>query len=56
MYPNLKNAKQGKDLKLALQHGNGSVWDSLHDNSIWLDLNSKLRDVTYPPLGAKVQE
>ena len=50
VYPNLKNAKQGKDLKLALQRGDGSVWDSLHHNSIWLDLNPELRDVTCPPL------
>lgn len=55
VYPNLKNAKQGKDLKLALQRGDGSVWESLHHNSIWLDLNPELRDVTYPPPGAKVQ-
>ena len=38
VYPNLKIAKQGKDLKLALQRGDGSVWESLQDNSIWLDL------------------
>ena len=56
VYPNLKTAKQGKDLKLALQRGDGSVWHSLHDNSVWLELNPELRDVTYPPFGARVQE
>ena len=55
VYPNLKTAKQGKDLKLALQRGDGSVWHSLHNNEIWLDLNPELRDVTYPPHGARVQ-
>ena len=55
VYPNLKTAKQGKDLKLALQRGDGAVWGSLHDNSVWLELNPELRDVTYPPLGARVQ-
>ena len=55
VYPNLKTAKQGKDLKLALQRGDGSVWGSLHDNAVWLDLNPELKDVTYPPLGARVQ-
>ena len=50
VYPNLKTAKQGKDLKLALQRGDGAVWGSLHDNAIWLDLNPELKDVTYPPL------
>ena len=55
VYPNLKTAKQGKDLKLALQRGDGSVWESLQDNSIWLDLNPELRDVTCPPPGARVQ-
>ena len=55
VYPNLKTAKQGKDLKLALQRGDGSVWSSLQDNSIWLDLNPELREVIYPPLGARVQ-
>ena len=56
VYPNLKTAKQGKDLKLALQRGDGAVWHSLHNNSVWLELNPELRDVTYPPFGAKVQE
>ena len=55
VYPNLKNAKQGKDLKLALQRGDGSVWESLQHDSIWIDLNPELRDVTYPPPGAKLQ-
>ena len=55
VYPNLKTAKQGKDLKLALQRGDGSVWGSLQDDSIWLDLNPELKDVIYPPLGARVQ-
>ena len=55
VYPNLKTAKQGKDLKLALQRGDGSVWGSLHDNDIWLQLNPELRDVILPPLGARVQ-
>jgi hypothetical protein len=55
VYPNLKTAKQGKDLKLALQRGDGSVWGSLHDNDIWLELNPELVDVTHPPLGARVQ-
>ena len=55
VYPNLKNAKQGKDLKLALQRGDGSVWESLQHDSIWVDLNPELRDVTYPPPGAKLQ-
>lgn len=42
MYPNLKTAKQGKDLKLALQRGDINVWNSLHNNTIWLELNPKL--------------
>lgn len=54
--PNLKTTKQGKNVKLALQHGHGLVWDNLHDNSVWLDLNVELRDVTYPPPKARVQE
>ena len=49
VYPNLKTAKQGKDLKLALQRDDGSLWESLQDDSIWLDLNPELRDVTCPP-------
>ena len=56
VYPNLKTAKQGKDLKLALQCGDGAVWQSLHDNSVWLELNPELRDVTYPPYGARVHK
>lgn len=55
VYPNLKTAKQGKDLKLALERGDGSIWDNLSDNSVWLDLNPELKDVVYPPSGAKVQ-
>lgn len=55
MYPNLKNAKQGKDLKEALRQGDGSVWQSLRDNSVWLQLNPELRDPACPPTGAKVQ-
>jgi hypothetical protein len=54
VYPNMKTAKQSKDLKLALQRGDGSVWGSLQDDSIWLELNPELNDVIYPPLGAKV--
>ena len=55
VYPNLKTAKQGKDLKLALQRADGELWNNLHDAEVWLDLNPELRDVTLPPLGAKVQ-
>jgi hypothetical protein len=55
VYPNLKTAKQGKDLKLALQRGDGNVWDTLHDNNIWVELNPELQDPTLPPAGAKVQ-
>ena len=55
VYPNLKNAKQGKDLKEALRQGDGSVWLSLRDNSIWLQLNPELRDPAIPPAGAKIQ-
>ena len=55
VYPNLKTAKQGKDLKLALQRGEGSIWGSLGDDSVWLDLNPELKDLIYPPLGARVQ-
>ena len=50
VYPNLKTAKQGKDLKIALQRGERSLWDVLQDNSMWLELNPELRDVTFPPL------
>ena len=56
VYPNLKTAKQGKDLKLTLQRGDRSVWDNLHNNTIWLDLNPELRDPTYPPRGARVHK
>ena len=55
VYPNLKTAKQGKDLKAALQRGERSVWDVLQNNSMWLELNPELKDATYPPCGAKVQ-
>lgn len=55
VYPNLKTAKQGKDLKLALQRGSGDLWDSLGHPSIWSDLNPELRDPAFPPAGAKVQ-
>jgi hypothetical protein len=55
VYPNLKTTKQGTDLKLALQRGDGSVWDNLQDNSIWMELNPELRDPTFPPVGARVQ-
>ena len=55
VYPNLKTAKQGKDLKLALQRCDGSIWDNVHDNSIWLELNPELREPTLPPAGARVQ-
>jgi hypothetical protein len=51
----LKTAKQGKDLKLALQCGDGSVWDNLRGNSVWLDLNHELKDVVYPPPETKAQ-
>ena len=56
VYPNLKTAKQGKDLKLALQRCDGAVWDTLRHNSVWFDLCPELREVTCPPPGAKVQE
>ena len=55
VYPNLKNAKQGKDLKEALRQGDGSVWQSLRDNSVWLQLNPELRDPAFPPAGEKMQ-
>ena len=34
----------------------GFVRDNLHNTEVWLDLNSELRDVIYPPPGARVQE
>lgn len=55
VYPNLKTAKQGKDLKAALQRGDRSVWGLGENNSMWLELNPELKDVCLPPLGAKVQ-
>ena len=55
VYPNLKTAKQGKDLKAAIERGERSVWDNLLDNSMWLELNPELMEVTYPPAGARVQ-
>jgi hypothetical protein len=54
VYPNLKTAKQGKDLKAAIERGERSVWENLRDNSMWLELNPELLDVTYPPTGARV--
>ena len=56
VYPNLKTAKQGKDLKAALQRGEGDVWDNLLDDSVWFDLNPELTDITTPPAGARVQK
>ena len=56
VYPNLKTAKQGKDLKLALERGDGSIWDNLQDKTIWLELNPALREPTLPPAGARVQQ
>lgn len=56
VYPNLKTAKQGKDLKHSLQSGQGEFWDKLRDETVWLELNPELRDVTTPPPGAKVVE
>lgn len=50
VYPNLKTAKQGKDLKAALQRGERSFTDVLRDDSMWLELNPELRDVAEPPL------
>ena len=47
VYPNLKTAKQGKDLKLALQRGD--VWENLQDEEVWFGLNPELLDVTKPP-------
>ena len=55
VYPNLKTAKQGKDLKAAIERGERSVWDNLQDNSMWLELNPELMEATYPPAGARVQ-
>jgi hypothetical protein len=55
VYLNLKTAKQGKDLKMALQRGERSFWENLQDDSMWLDLNHELKDITYPPTGARVQ-
>lgn len=55
VYPNLKTAKQGKDLKAALQRGERSVWDVLQNNTTWLELNPELKDASYPPPGARVQ-
>ena len=54
VYPNLKTAKQGKDLKAALQRGERSCTNVLRDDSMWLELNPELRDVAEPPLGARV--
>ena len=39
-----------------MQRGNGELWENLHDNAVWLDLNPELKDAVYPPLGARVQE
>jgi hypothetical protein len=55
VYSNLKTAKQGKDLKLTLQRGDGELWDNLHDEQVWLDLNLELKEVTPPPPRARVQ-
>ena len=54
VYPNLRTAKQGKDLKAYLQRGEGSLWDLMRDNSMWLELNPELKDPTSPPAGARV--
>jgi hypothetical protein len=54
VYPNLKTAKQGKDLKATLQKGECGLRDVLQDESMWLELNPELRDVTYPPTGVRV--
>jgi hypothetical protein len=56
VYPNLKTAKQGKDLKKILQRGDGELWHNLHDDAMWLDLNPELRDVIFLPPGARVHE
>ena len=53
VYPNLKTVKHGKDLQVALQRGERGLWD-VQDDSMWLELNPELRDVTYPPTGARV--
>ena len=55
VYPNLKTAKQGKDLKLALERGSGDLWDTLQHNPVWMELNPELRDPSFPPAGAKVE-
>jgi hypothetical protein len=55
VYPNLKTAKQGKDLKLALQRGDGELWDNLHEDAVWLELNPELKEVILPPITARVQ-
>ena len=39
---------------LALQRCECSLWDNLQNNSMWLDLNSELKDLTYPSLGTQV--
>ena len=54
VYPNLKTVKQGKDTKVTLQRANGEVWDNLHDNAVWLDLNPELKDVVYYPPRARM--
>ena len=56
VYPNSKTTKLGKDPKLALQRGDFFVWDNLHDNEVWLDLNPELKDVTSLLPEARVQE
>jgi hypothetical protein len=55
VYPNLKMAKQGKDLKLALQRGDGELWDNLHEDAVWLELNPELKEVILPPMTTRVQ-
>ena len=55
VYPNLKTAKQGKDLKLALQRRDGELWDNLHEDAVWLKLNTELKEVILPPNTARVQ-
>ena len=56
VYPNLKTAKQGKDVKETLERGDGELWDNLHDDAVWLELNLELRDVIFPPPRARVHE